>query len=341
MTSIKNQYILPNEIYQTIFGYLSMFERINIIKISKHFRFLINVLNGFQCDLVLDHIYYTKVVHNEYCPKNKSNLLRFFDLCDNYGQRPYCDHTICYPDICKQSGKQQSISILCRLSKIIIGKGYFRIYDQFDNSYNVFNSQNIQSIYLKCGDQVYIHCKDQSPELFSEKQRILPNHYPVFITISKLHIIFTTNNSCRISYKSHKTLLERLHKSKFSRTQKWNYNKRIYPCQEELGIIYPTMAACDSNENVYILDSNGIIHVIDYQWNFARVIFLTIDHPHWISIKSDKLYVCNTKVIYIYDLYGRLIFKIDSIFRNLKCLAFDTKNNIVVVDDDRVLRICL
>lgn len=106
----------------------------------------------------------------------------------------------------------------------------------------------------------------------------------------------------------------------------------------------PLLAACDPDENIYILSKSSIIYKFDYTWRFIKQIQLSITDPIWLSInyrKPERLFVCTKSVLYCCDLDGIILFRITDIFKDLRCLTFDRYNNILVVDDSRILEIRL
>lgn len=308
MTQI-NRYSLPNEVYVQIFGYLNIVNRIKIIKSSRHFRFLISILNSFK--------QITTIVS-----KMPDSIVMIY--------KSDCSHD--------ESFYNNIHSIICHGDKIIIDIG--DIYCYADNRFNI-----LSKVDLKFNDQFYLN--PFGAKVYFDKQ--LMNYWDHrLITVSKLHVIRITALGTRIyaSYKSEKLYLQKCNRRKFTKVLKKTYYEMRFPLCQVFRSKNALMAACDSNENIYILNVPNTIDKYDYNWNHLKCIFLDIQAPGWISISHslsevDRLIVCNQDTLYICDLDGIKLFKIDSIFTDLRCLTFDYQNNILVVDGHKILRICV
>lgn len=311
--SLLDQMRLPNEIYIQIFDYLSVFERINISKASKQFRILVQLINPFKKTRIL--IKRTK---------HWSFYYSFYT--------PVIGHMFLYYN------EDITYSIICRKNSIILDNGYFQSYTN-GRSYR----QKVEYLYLKTNDQIYLHnssqlsyitCKNRNRIGYydGKKQSVNPAQYPVYITMSESDILYVYFDSVVYKYNCGPPI-HGIHIYNMAKSQTDHVS-----CGE-LYNMNPIMAACDTNENIYILDKQGFIHKFNYRRNFVKYIHLIITEPHWISINQDRLFVCNKNSIHVCDLDGIVLFKIDKVFRDLRCLAFNRDNNILLVDGHRVLRL--
>lgn len=311
---------LPNEILKYIFDWLDPIDKAKTKQVSKLFGLLTSLSDGIQIKIIVKGVTCNQITHMKHCNfeyYKDTVLLRFIQIYrERYG---YIN------------------SIIVHQQRIYVDTGsnisYLTDNRRSQSNTNLEGSPIIQ---LETNDQIYIECRDKNVKCFIDYKKLdMHCDYPAYITVSELHVIQIcldgTNLNCRRSYRSVKAL---------SQLSGKNINNLLFPRSKYMKLVgCPIMAACDSNENIYILFRESI-KKFDLLWQFIEDIKLEIDDPIWLSIYKDQLYICNRSTIYVCELNGLLIYKIDKIFKNLRCLAF-SGDNIVVADGFDILKISL
>lgn len=323
----SNDQYLPNEVLSIIFGNLNPKDKSSASLVSRSCRLLVGLTYNFKrINVIVKGLKYTEISdHNRKCllPYN-----RFMRIIHSYSKRVRAIN-----------------SIICRRDRIYVDIGNHIIAIK-DNGITQSNTdfEIVKKIQLEPNDQAYLECDDKDVEYYVKEKRSEAWFGPNYITVSRLHIIQIylgdDEYNCARRYKSKESFEDLTGKS----ISDDSYESVFIGTYFATGVIYPMMAACDSKENIYILNYMSI-KKYDLYWNFVEVLkfdysWSILDSLIWLSIHKDRLYICTCHTIFICDLNGSLIFKIDKIFNNLKCLAF-SDDDIVVADGFDILKISL
>lgn len=321
---------LPNEVYLYILEYLSILERIKIMRVNKQVRLMVVILNHFQ---------YIRFVFTS----------------------PVFDGVFVGLNVHETKIFRSVNSIIVNKSSIIIDSGYFYGYEISNGI--VGKRKQIETLHLVIGDQIKLHGGFQIPKLyidnkiFNRKGTGL-NYYHMYsfsITVSKLHVIIVRKGNelptISLYYRSENDYrdyfgfeLSIKNQTYFKELEEYPSDWCNQPYSKHFDIKGAIVAACDSKENIYILTESGTITKLDYYKQCKTEISTNIQTPIWFSIDSnDRMFICNRHTIYICGLDGSILFMIgdNSIFKDLRCLAFDSIGNLFVVDDHTVFRVCL
>lgn len=301
----KRKVILPNEIYLEIFKYIEIEQRFKFRKVSKQFRLLIDLLNPYKYIDNLITIPTNRWMNHSYpCPNNR------------YIHNQSINHSI--------------HSIICRPDKLIIDNGYFYNIDYNELMYDRYLiTKRVKTLYLETGDQIKLKCRDQVKKCYIDDLNIQDIILRVDldgsrIIVSRRLIFIILNTQLYIGQR----LIGKSTNSTFYEFGQWKDGIRS--------------VACDSNSNIYVFNCFCRIQKYHYRGQLISEIQLNDYGLHTMIIDSkNRLFVCNTNTIYVHDLNGILLFKINKEFTDLRCMALDSNGNLVVVDDRTIHRIYL
>lgn len=298
--------VLPNDIYLVILQYLTEFERMKIIRTSKQIRFLVSRLNGVHIKLV-----------------NKEPILSMNTIN----------------------------SLIVTRSHINVGNDYIYSYkydvNPITDDLQITGIRTMRSIYLEAGNQVQINNNDRLFNIYVNKINLCDicssiKIHPISITVSRLHIIIIfANSTIYLGLRSKSDYNNYFGHSKSFVNQRF-FKQSLFPYNfgTSLNIRQAIVSACDTNENIYILSSDGTIDKLDFQKQSIKKRRLGIENPSWLSIDlQDRMFICNRNTVYCCSTSGKRLFKIDNIFSDLRCVAFDLENNLFVVDDHYILKV--